>query len=138
MSARTIGIVLMIAVGLAALIGSGSSKPGGSGGGGGHHKTSAAHGSSSASKDVRIASCTTTNGQATAKVVIVNHSSKTSNYNVAIAFESSDGKVHERSSITSADNVPPGGVMVRNTAVSKSSSSGKVTCKVDSVTRWAS
>jgi hypothetical protein len=136
MTARTIGIALMIAVGLAALIGSGSSKPGGSGGS--HHKTSAAHASSSTSKDVRIASCTTTNGQATAKVVIVNHSSKTSNYNVAIAFESSDGKVHQRSSITSADNVPPGGVVVRNTAVSKSSSSGKVTCKVDSVTRWAS
>jgi hypothetical protein len=136
MTARTIGIALMIALGLAALIGSGSSKPGGSGGS--HHKTSAAHGSSSASKDVRIASCTTTNGQATAKVVIVNHSSKTSNYNVAIAFDSSDGKVHKRSSITSADNVPPGGVVVRNTAGSKSSSSGKVTCKVDSVTRWAS
>jgi hypothetical protein len=126
----------MIAAGLAALIASGSSKLGGSGGG--HHKTSGAHGGGSASKDVTIVSCTTMNGQTTAQVRIVNHSSKTSNYNVAIAFESSDGKVHDRSSITSADNVAPGSIIVRNTAVSKSSSSGKVTCKVDSVTRWAS
>lgn len=140
MRARTIGIAVMIAVGLAALIGSGSSKPGGGGGGGGGggHKTSASHGGSAAN-DASIVSCTTTNGQPTAKVKIVNHSSKTSNYIVTVAFDSSDGKVHLVSSLSSSStsNVAPGGTIVQNTAVSKTVS-GKFTCKVQSVTRWAS
>ena len=66
MNARTIAIGVMIVVGLAALIASGSSKPGGSGGG--HHttKTASAHAGGSGnspSKDVTIVSCTTINGQ---------------------------------------------------------------------------
>jgi hypothetical protein len=131
----------MVAVGVAALIGSGSSKPGGSGGTH-HHKTStaAAHaGGGSASKDVTIVSCTTMNGQPTAKVRIVNHSSKTSSYVVTVAFDSSNGDVHYRSSISSSStsNVEPGGSVEQNAVVSKSVS-GKFTCKVSSVTRWAS
>lgn len=140
MRARNIAVAVMIAVGLAALIASGSSKPGGSGGG--QHKTSTTHahaGGSSPSKDVTIVSCTTTNGQPTAKVKIVNHSSKTSSYIVTVAFDSSNGDVHYSSSISSSStsNVEPGESVVQNAAVSKSVS-GKFTCKVSSVTRWAS
>jgi hypothetical protein len=143
MPVRAIAVAVMIAAVLAALIASGSSKPGGSGGGGGggHHKTSAAPHGGSASNDATIVSCTTTNGQPTAKVKIVNHSSKTSNYIVTVAFDSSDGKVHYVSSLSSSStsDVAPGGTIVRNTAVSKSSSnSGKFSCKVESVSRWAS
>lgn len=133
MQARTIGIAVMIAAGLAALIGSGSSKPGGGGGG---HKTSGPRGGSAAN-DVTIVSCTTTNGQPTAKVQIVNHSSKASGYIVTITFDSSDGKIHYRSSLTSVNNVGSGRSVVRNVAVVKSGS-GKFTCKVSDVTRWAS
>lgn len=139
MNVRSIAIAVMIAAGLAALIASGSSKPGGSGGGGGHHKTSVTHGGSAA-KDVTITSCTTVNGRPTAKVKIVNHSSKTSNYIVAVAFDSSDGSVHYRSSLSSsAKSVAPGQTIQRNAAaIQSSSTSGKFTCKVSSVTRWAS
>ena|SRR5215475_9579626 len=137
MNVRSIAIAVMIAAGLAALIASGSSKPGGSGGG--HHKTSVTHGGSAA-KDVTITSCTTVNGRPTAKVKIVNHSSKTSNYIVAVAFDSSDGSIHYRSSLSSsAKNVAPGQTIQRNAAaIQSSSSSGKFTCKVSSVTRFAS
>lgn len=138
MPVRAIAVAVMIAAGLAALIASGSSKPGGSGGG--HHKTSAAapHGGSAA-KDVAIVSCTTSNGQPAAKVRIVNHSSKTSNYIVTVAFDSSDGNVHYRSTVSSTSDVGSGETVIRNTAVSKSSSnSGTFSCKVDSVERWAS
>lgn len=144
MPVRAIAVAVMIAAGLAALIASGSSKPGGSGGGGGHHKTSTTHahaGGSSPSKDVTIVSCTTTNGQPTAKVKIVNHSSKTSSYIVTVSFDSSDGDVHYSSSISSSStsNVEPGETVVQNAAVSRSSSSsGTFTCKVESVSRWAS
>ncbi len=138
MPVRAIAVAVMIAAGLAALIASGSSKPGGSGGG--HHKTSAAapHGGSAA-KDVTIVSCTTTNGQPAAKVRIVNHSSKTSNYIVTVAFDSSDGNVHYRSTVSSTSAVGSGETVIRNTAVSKASSnSSTFSCKVDSVERWAS
>lgn len=145
MPARAIAVAVMIAAGLAALIASGSSKPGGSGGGhhtggGAHHKTSAAAPrGGSAAKDVTIVSCTTTNGQPAAKVRIVNHSSKTSNYIVTVAFDSSDGNVHYRSTVSSTSDVGSGETVIRNTAVSKSSSSsGNFSCKVDSVERWAS
>lgn len=141
MNARTIAIGVMIALGLAALIASGSSKPGGSGGG--HHKTktATAHagGGSSPSKDVTIVSCTTMNGQPTAKVRIVNHSSKTSSYIVTVAFESSNSDVHIHSSISSSStsNVAPG-ESVEQTAVVSKSVSGTFTCKVSNVSRWAS
>jgi hypothetical protein len=138
MRARTIGIAVMILAGLAASIGSGSSKPGGGGGGGGGgKKTSAPHGGSAA-KDVRIVSCNThsISGATTAKVKIVNHSSKTSNYFVTIAFDSQDGKIHYRSSLAS-HNLAPGRSTEQDTALLKSVS-GKVTCKVTAVTRHAS
>ena len=142
MNARTLVIAMMIAVGLAAVIASGSSKPGGNGGG--HHttKTATAHaggGGSSPSKDVTIVSCTTVNGQPTAKVRIVNHSSKTSSYIVSVAFDSSNGDVHIRSSLSSSStsNVKPGESVEQTVGVSKSVS-GTFTCKVSSVMRFAS
>ena len=143
MNARTIAIGVMIVVGLAALIASGSSKPGGSGGG--HHhttKTATAHASGSGnspSKDVTIVSCTTMNGQPAAKVRIVNHSSKTSSYIVSVAFDSSNGDVHIRSSLSSSStsNVKPGESVEQTVVVSKSVS-GTFTCKVSSVMRFAS
>jgi hypothetical protein len=132
----------MIAVGLAAVVASGSSKPGGSGGG--HHttKTATAHaggGGSSPSKDVTIVSCTTVNGQPTAKVRIVNHSSKTSSYIVTVEFNSSNGDVQIHSSISSSStsNVKPGESVEQTATVSKSVS-GAFTCKVSNVSRWAS
>jgi hypothetical protein len=79
------------------------------------------------------------NGQPTAKVRIINHSSKTSSYIVSVAFDSSDGDVHIRSSISSSStsNVEPGETVVQTVTVSKSVS-GTFTCKVSSVSRWAS
>ena len=142
MRVRTTGIAVMVVAGLAASIGSGSSKPGGGGGGGGGgghggKKTSGPRGGSAA-KDVSIVSCTThsTSGARTAKVKIVNHSSKTSNYIVTIAFDSADGKIHYHSSLA-ASNLAPGEGTEQDAALLKSVS-GKFTCKVSAVTRHAS
>jgi hypothetical protein len=133
MRVRTMGITVMIIAGLAASIGSGSSSPGGGGGG---KKTSGPRGGTAA-HDVAIASCTkSTRGAPAVKVKIVNHSSKTSNYVVVIAFESPDGKIHYHSSLASR-NLAPGQSREQHVALRKSVS-GKVTCKVTAVTRYAS
>ena len=134
MRARTVGVAVMIVAGLAASIGSGSSKPGGGGGG---EKTSGPRGGS-AVKDVTIVSCTThsTRGTPTAKVKIVNHSSKTSDYFVKIAFDSPDGNIHYHSSLAS-NNVAPG-QSIEQDAVLVKSVSGTFTCKVTAVSRHAS
>jgi hypothetical protein len=95
-------------------------------------------GSSAAANDVTIDACVAdeTLGLITPKLTILNHSSKQSNYLVSLNIEDSSGtKLGEATA--ASNNVDPGQT-AKVDGLSGYKASGPVTCKVKSVTRYAS
>jgi len=91
------------------------------------------------SEDVTIAACANDDaGYAAAKVVVTNHSSKTSNYAITIAFESPDGKTQIGTGLVAVDNLAAGQSSSPQDAISMQTPSGIYTCKLADLTRFAS
>jgi hypothetical protein len=91
-----------------------------------------------AEKDVSVTSCSVDPalGLPTAKVEIFNHSSKASDYVVTVEFDHADG-TRVSQGATSSISVAPG-QKVETTAGGTDQVSGKISCKVSSVTRLSS
>ncbi len=92
-----------------------------------------------AKKDVKITSCAkdATLGYVSAGVLITNHSSKPSNYLVTVVFESPDGSTQLGTGIAAANDLQPG-QKAPETAAGLDQVTGKFTCRVSAVTRYAS
>ncbi len=95
-------------------------------------------GNDEAKKDVTITTCAKDDaGFVDAKVLITNHSSKASNYLVTVAFESPDGTTQLGTGIAAVNDLQPGQKAPED-ANSLQSATGKFTCRVSAVTRYAS
>lgn len=91
-------------------------------------------------EDVAIAACTPDElGNASAQVVVTNHSSKSSNYLITIAMESKDGKTQVGTGNVVVNNLGPGQASSPQTAdsVTPAPPAG-YTCRVADITRFAS
>lgn len=90
-------------------------------------------------EDVTITSCApdATTHYYAAMVTITNHSSKTSNYSITIAFDSPDGATQYDTGLVAADNLGPGQSKM-DSATSLKDAAGPYTCKLADVTRYAS
>lgn len=89
--------------------------------------------------DVTISSCATnTLGWPSADVVVTNHSAKTSNYLVTVAFVSKDGKTQLDTGMASVDNLTPGQATAPQEASGTNQVTGGFTCRVAQVERYAS
>lgn len=116
-------------------------------------KTDNASGSSSGSKstkassdpfshpeDVKVTACAAdpTTGWADAKVVVTNHSSKSSNYVITIAFESKDGKTQIGTGAVIVQNLLPGQSSSPQDANSlQAAPAGGYVCKISDAQRNA-
>jgi transcription elongation factor len=90
------------------------------------------------SEDVTISNCGNDDaGFAAAKVVVTNHSSKTSNYAITIAFESPDGATQIGTGLVAVENLAAGQASAPQDASSLQTPTGVYTCKVADVTRYA-
>jgi hypothetical protein len=91
-------------------------------------------------EDVTITACTadTTTGYLDAKVKVTNHSSKTSNYAITIAFESKDGSEQLDTGIVAVNNLAPGQSSDQDAVSLKSAPAGGYNCKLADLTRYAS
>ncbi|CAO5186465.1 conserved exported hypothetical protein [Frankia sp. AiPs1] len=89
-------------------------------------------------EDVAITACAAdpTTSFAEAKVTVTNHSSKTSNYAITIAFESQDGKTQIGTGLVAVTNLAPGQQSPQD-ANSLVAATGPFTCKVAEITRYA-
>ncbi len=89
-------------------------------------------------EDVAITACAAdpTTGFADAKVTVTNHSSKTSNYAITIAFESQDGTTQIGTGLVAVSNLASGQQSPQD-ASSLVTATGPFTCKVADITRYA-
>ena len=87
--------------------------------------------------DVTVSKCYSDLGSPQADITILNHSSKASNYMVSVKFESADGSQLIDTSFVAVNDLNPGQSAVEQ-AVSFSDVSGRFTCSVSDVTRYAS
>ena len=90
------------------------------------------------SEDVAINKCYLDDiGYMTADVTITNHSSKSSNYFVTIAFESLDAKTQLATGIASADSVDSGQAAKDSASSLKDGTAGQFKCVLKTVDRLA-
>jgi len=132
---RGVASVSVAAVGLLAVVASGSSS---TDSGGGPGSGSPAH---PAEKDVAVTACVLASDELegpSATLKITNHSSKRSNYIIMVAFESPDGSQQLDTAMTSVNNLEPGQSSVQE-AVSFDSDlrDAPFECKVSDVTRMS-
>lgn len=145
MRIKAIMTALAVAVGLFAVIASGSSGDSSSSRGSGVpqgatvHASGAPSSASAGAADVVISGCEIddTLESPVAHLTITNHSSKSSNYLVTIAFDSKDGKTQIDTGIASADNLLPGQATQVDANSLKSNVAPGFVCKVADVVRLA-
>jgi hypothetical protein len=130
---RRLAVVALILLGVSAVAATGSSSKSS----GSSAKSSGSH---PPAADVTISKCFMTTNQfegPAATLTILNHSSKSSNYLITVAFESSDGKTQLDTGSASVNNLAPGQTTSTDATSLKSElrSQSKFTCKVADVTR---
>lgn len=91
-------------------------------------------------EDVVITGCTAdpTTGYLSAAVTVTNHSSKTSNYIVTIAFESKDGTQQLDTGLVAVNDLNTGQASQQSALGFKQAPAGGYDCKVADLTRYAS
>lgn len=100
--------------------------------------TSESAGTVSHAEDVKIAKCDADDlGFADSQVVLTNHSSKSSDYIVSIAYETPDGKTQIGTGNVIVNNLGPNQSSSQQDADSLQKATGPYTCRVASVTRVA-
>ena len=134
---------LVLAIGVVASVASGDSDSGGDASGSSDTAAdSGVGGTKDAEKDVKIDSCTMSNDGFSgpkAALTVTNNSSKTSNYIITVAFEGPGGSQQLDTGNAAVNNLAPG-QSASEEAVSfkKEANVEGMTCKVASVTRYAS
>lgn len=89
-------------------------------------------------EDAKIVSCAKdASGFASAKVQVINNSSKPSNYIVTVAFESKDGSTQIGTGLASINSLQPKQKAVEDANSLKEAPAAGFTCKVSDVTRLA-
>jgi hypothetical protein len=90
--------------------------------------------------DVSITSCKpdATTGYLAANVTVTNHSSKTSNYIITVAFDTMTGNQQLDTTPVAVDNLDPGQVSHQLAVGLSAAPAGGYTCKIADITRYAS
>jgi ABC-type oligopeptide transport system substrate-binding subunit len=134
---RRIAIVVVILLGVAIVAASGSSSKSGSSTSPG--VPGAGNGSHPATADVTITKCAISSNQfegPTATLQVLNHSSKSSNYIIAVAFDSPDGKTQLDTGDAGVQNLASGQKTSTDASSLKSElRNQKFVCKIADVTR---
>ena len=100
-------------------------------------RSMSSNGSNPPEADVTVKSCATDEfGYMEAKVEVVNHSSKASNYSVEVAFEGNGGTVQLGTGAVLVSGLEPGQTTLQD-ANPFEKSTGAFTCRVTSVDRFA-